>query len=259
MHSTSKAAGVVMAAGALVSMVVLTSCGSQHSDVRVRVWDEGRQRYLALSHGVASRDLEFLEFSYATGTIRDGWGPAFKLTPGQYRLLVYGIPCGPAQHQLDEAILHPFVVVEGDSLDLTLSLNSDTLTMARGPDNWKQLSCAELALLNGVSPIVKPLFARGDSVQLTIRRDGWTGSWLGHVFWTGRCVRIVHSQIVQGPIASYGAYTLDDIELTRYWSDGEPETITAETLNEHRIVCVRTHPTSEIYSYLYDPSPRLSH
>jgi hypothetical protein len=115
---------------------------ARRGEIRVRVWDTARGRYRELRHGLGQGQSS--KWSYTTGTLPDGWGPSFWLLPGDYAVLLQEIPCGSEQHFLEHEIRHPFHVAAADTLDITVTINSDSIPLKRSYKNPDGASCSEL-------------------------------------------------------------------------------------------------------------------
>lgn len=115
---------------------------AERGEIRVRVWDTATRGFLRLRHGLGQGESS--KWAYSTATSPDGWGPSFWLLPGDYTILLDEIPCGSDQQFLEREIAHPFHVVAADTLDITVTINSDSLPLGRSYKNPKAASCSEL-------------------------------------------------------------------------------------------------------------------
>lgn len=115
---------------------------AQRGEIRVRVWDSARARYLELRHGLGHGQES--KWSYTNGTLADGWGPTFWLLPGDYAVILQEIPCGSEQQFLAHEIRHPFHVDAADTLDITVTINTDSIPLTRSYKNPNGTNCSEL-------------------------------------------------------------------------------------------------------------------
>jgi hypothetical protein len=113
-------------------------------EVRVRLLNLATGRYFAGRHGLTNRQNGWIKCCYSTTGDSQGWGQFFWLPPGQYSVAFEEFDCAGRFASLRRRISQDFEGKAGDTVQITLRVNLDTVALSRTYDNLDSLPCRKL-------------------------------------------------------------------------------------------------------------------
>ena len=113
-------------------------------EVRVRLLDLASGRYFAGRHGLTGRQKGWTKCCYSTSSDSEGWGQFFWLPPGKYSVGFERFDCAGRFASLRRHVSQDFEGNAGDTVQITLRVNLDTVALSRTYDNLDSLPCREL-------------------------------------------------------------------------------------------------------------------
>lgn len=113
-------------------------------EVRVRLLDLATGHYFAGEHALTTPKRGWTKCCYTTNGNADGWGQFFWLPPGQYAIEFERFDCAGRFASLRQHITQDFRGKGGDTVQITLRVNLDTVALSRTYDNPDSLPCREL-------------------------------------------------------------------------------------------------------------------
>jgi hypothetical protein len=121
---------------------------ADRAEVRVRILDLATSRYFAGEH-VLDTPLDTLgrhswKYGYTTSGDSAGWGRFFWLPPGTYAVEFERFDCSGHYAALRRPVRESFDAKAGDTVQITLRVNLDTVALSRTYDNVDSLPCRDL-------------------------------------------------------------------------------------------------------------------
>ncbi len=113
-------------------------------EVRVRARDSGTGKFFAAQHSLIRFNPSSSTCCYSTGTQPEGWGVYFWLPPGRYQIELSRFDCGGRFASLRQPAVHEFTAAAGETVEVTLEVNRDTVPLSPTYDNRDGLRCRDL-------------------------------------------------------------------------------------------------------------------
>lgn len=116
----------------------------QRVEVRVRTRDSGTGAFFAGKHSLIRFNPWTSKCCYTTGTQPGGWGVYFWLAPGRYQIEFSEFDCSGHFASLRNPVIHEFTAAAGDTVEVTLEVNRDSVPLSATYDNREAMTCRAL-------------------------------------------------------------------------------------------------------------------
>lgn len=117
---------------------------ADRAEVRVRLLDLATGRYFAGEHVLHTPAQQSWKYGYTTAGDSAGWGRFFWLPPGKYSVEFERFDCAGHFAALRRSVGESFDARAGDTVQITLRVNLDTVALSRTYDNVDSLPCRDL-------------------------------------------------------------------------------------------------------------------
>jgi len=117
---------------------------AERAEVRVRILDLATGRYFAGQYVLNTPAQQSWKCCDTTAGDSVGWGRFFWLAPGTYAVELDRFDCGGHYARLRRPVRESFDARAGDTMQITLRVNLDTVALSRTYDNVDSLPCRDL-------------------------------------------------------------------------------------------------------------------